>query len=170
MADRPPVFMTAPVVVANSNAETSLISTTVPANTLRVGSSFRVMAQGIGSTTSTAQTMTFRLRIGGETLTGTLTASLAQAYSASQTNKAWRVDFDIIVREIGSSGEAIAGAWAWSELNTTVAAVTEGVTQTSTVALDTTIPRDIELSCQWTNVNVANSLSCQIALIEVRTP
>lgn len=98
---------TSGAALANSTTPTSLLPTaavyTLPANFVDVGSSFRVKASGVFSTTGTP-TLTLSLYLAGSTFC----ASQAITTASGATTTTWSVEFNLTVRAIGSGTTANA--------------------------------------------------------------
>ena len=161
------VSLTTPVVVTSSTTETKLLQAVLAANLLTVGMTFRVQAYGVAGTTTSAPTMTWRVRIGPTTLTGTIALSIAPTPATSQTNKPWTLDALITVRSIGASGTHIGNGRLWSELSTTLAQANKGSATVAAVAVNTTIQNLLELTFQFGTSNAANTLTVHNATIEI---
>lgn len=126
---------------AINTTETSIVSYTVPANTIAAGTTYRVIAYG-ACTASAANVSDFRIRFGS---TGgssdTAIAALAATSATTGTGVAFRVEFDItfqstsvsqvqgILSNNGSTGIYTAQQLLLAETNTT------GLTTTSNEVL-----------------------------------
>ena len=156
-----------PVVIATSSAEVLLLGYSMPANFMVPGTSFRVTAHGIASTSTTAPTMTWRVRIGTTTLLGNIAALIAPTPAISQTGKPWSVDFLITVRSATVSGTVIGNGICMNELSTTAPNFLKGSGIANAVAVDTTAVKLIELTFQYGIANASNTLTCHNAVIEL---
>lgn len=115
------------------------------ANQLRAGQVWHLTAFGIMTTAGASPgniTITPRF---GTTVSGTsLGASAATALSASATNVAWRLEYDLIVRTIGNAG-ANSTVVGNGHFHTTVAAIAASVGNdvvfgsTASVSVDTSV-------------------------------
>jgi hypothetical protein len=152
----------------SSNTETQLTGYTITANTMIIGTTYRIDAYGVLSdAASSPGTATWRLRIGSATLTGNIACSIAPTLGTSLVNKPWHITAMLTVRSTGSGGTCIANAWLTSEVSTTLAQANKGTAQTSTVAVDTTLSRVLELTFQFGTSSASNILKCENALIEL---
>lgn len=131
---------------AIANAETVVLSFTMPANQFRTGTTLRFRGSGISSATGAVAGSTFRVRVGTTTLTGTIPASLTGT-SAIGTNIPFAIEALVTVRSNGAAG-TIIGVVIYNSnaptgnLNTTIA-----VGQVTTaVALDTTAAKLVEFT------------------------
>lgn len=92
---------------AIANTETVVLSGSIAANTLAVGSVIRLQAVGVMTNTTTATTSTWRIRIGPNTLTGVIPASAAFVNTTTaRTNVIVCVDALVLITAIGASGTA----------------------------------------------------------------
>jgi len=148
-----------------NSTETVVSSVSIPANTLAVGSTFRITATGRCTSTG-ANVSNFRVRIGTTTLTGTIPAVVTPTAAASGTNISFAVEFLVTVRTSGGSGTIIGSG---SLLNTGVTGVSNAavsINQVATaVAVDTTVANLLEVTYQA----AAATTTCtfQNALIEL---
>lgn len=161
--------ITSAVTVANTTNETSLLTVTLPANFLKVGTSIRLTASGVAGTTSSAPTWTFRVRIGsvGSVLTGNIVTSIAPTPAISQTAKGWQVDALITLRTTGSSGTIIGNGVCANELSATAPNDNKLSATTGTVVVDTTQQRDLALTVQWGTANAANTITAHNVAYDV---
>jgi hypothetical protein len=100
----PPV--SSPTALTSTSIETLILGSTwapVFANDPKAGKIYCLRAGGIISTSATASTLTLTPTFGG---TGgvALGASAAQTVPASLSNIAWYLQFDLVFRTIGASG------------------------------------------------------------------
>lgn len=129
---------------AIADTETVVVSATIPAGTLQAGDTFRIIAGGVHTNTTTPTTGSYRVRIGPTTLTGVLPAVATLAYGGSaRTDVEFMVHAQVTFRTVGASGTAIGGV-ATSFI---VSANTNGAI-TSPVTVDTTVDNLIELTYQ----------------------
>jgi len=155
---------TTTVTLANSVAETTLTgagvgSLTIPANSLKIGTSIRITAKGtIGDT----GTPTFRLRIKlGATAyidTGAVT------FGAFVGRHGWTLNAEITIRTIGAGGTAIGnGIMMVSTVgNPDLDSVNE-----ATSAINTTGALALDVTAQWGTANALNSVICTNLDVEV---
>lgn len=149
------------------NAQAQVVSCALPANFMQAGTTFRVTASGTVTTSSTPGNDTFRVRIGTTTLTGNIAATVVAAANASITAQNFYLEFLVTVRTAGATGSVVGQGIVWSE-NATTGAFTAinviGMT-TSTVAVDTTAAKVIELTA-LTGAS-SSSVTVENAAIEV---
>lgn len=143
--------------VAIANTETVVVRYVCPANTLTVGTTFRVFAYSTRAGTNTASP-TYRVRIGSTTLTGNVAASLTGISSATAGDR-YCVG-EVTIRSIGSSGSVIGGM---REGQDAVAAAVDALT--STVAVDTTASKYVELTFQSGHAD--NTYTFRVAGVEL---
>lgn len=111
------------------------------------GKRLEVQMWGVYTTTATQGTITFGLYSGtsGQAIgsAAALAVSSAVTWVASQTNRVWRMEGNLSVRTVGTSGAAVAVLEAsnLSATATDMAATAAG----STVTVDTTVSRYLAL-------------------------
>lgn len=124
--------------------ETQIVGFTVPANTLRVGSVFRLKAMGLLTNTTTATTGIIRVRFGTTTLTGNVAAGISVAFGiTARTSIPMVIEAMITVLTIGAGGTVLGAAFP-SIGNATAPVLSAPVTVA--VALDTTAAKIVELT------------------------
>lgn len=133
----------------------------IPANFLDfAGKRLEFQAYGHYTTNATATTVTFGLYSGTIAQAigsaAVLCVSAAVTMVASQTNRTWRVEGNMQVRAVGSSGNCIAVAEGsnWTSGGTDMASTAAG----STVTIDTTVARYFALAVNQSN---AQSITCR---------
>jgi len=145
--------------VSNTATETNFnTAVTIPANSLTVGSRFRIFAWGIYSVANTGDTLTFRVKYG----TTTLVLIATFTFTATQTNEAWNGVASIRVTAIGASGSMRADG------NFFVQGARGGSTGTSNgdVTVDTTLARDLQISAKWNQATSGTTIKVQNMSIE----
>lgn len=115
------------------------------ANQLRAGQAWHLTAFGIITTAGASQgNITITPRYGTTSGGVALGASAATALAASASNVAWRLEYDLIIRQVGNAGtnsKAVGNGW----FATTVAAVAAATGNivpfgsTASVSIDTSI-------------------------------
>lgn len=154
--------------VANTGAETILFpNITIPANYLQDGRTFRLVAFGQYSTTSTPS-MLFGLRYGG--VAGTLLAkSAAITTPTTVTAATWMLELYCTTRSNGSSATlmangllsifaAVAGTVASATGNAAITPMTAGGVTTPAVAtVDATGDSALALTLTWGTANSSNT-------------
>jgi hypothetical protein len=145
--------------LANSTAETVLYSLTLGANSVGLGSVYKMVAWGQASTTATP-TLTFRLRLGG--VGGTVMAVCPAITTASGiANKGWRAEGDLIlVASPGASAGWQAALRVINELNTVAPnnAVAGASNTSGGILLGSDVSRDWVLTAQWSAASASNTL------------
>lgn len=115
------------------------------ANQLRAGQIWHLTAFGILTTAGASPgNITITPRFGTSTSGTSLGASAATALTASASNVAWRLEYDLIIRTIGNAG-ANSTVVGNGHFHTTVAAIAASVgndvpfTSTASVSVDTSV-------------------------------
>lgn len=130
--------------VTIANTETMIVSMTVAANTLVVGSTFRLRAMGLWTNTTAAATSVFRVRVGINSLTGNIAAGISAAGgTTARTNIPFVIDAMVTVLSTGGSG-TVLGAVLPSVGNVIDPVLSAPVT--AAVAVDTTAAKFVELT------------------------
>lgn len=145
----PIVASTAAIV----NVETVVKSISVAANTLQAGSVFRVTAYG-QSTSTVANAVTFRVRIGTTTLTGNIPATLTVTGTTTAAGNTFTVSGLVTIRTIGATGTT-AGGMVMTESVTQPFTVLAQTSTTSSVTVNSTVANLVE----FTAVTAANTTS-----------
>lgn len=153
---------TADVTIASTVTETTLLGTvvgtlTLPADSLEVGKTVRIVVRGFLSNTGTPN-LTIRAKLGGTEVVGTGAIVTASGVS----NVGFVATFDITLRTTGGSGTVVAaGAFEYNN-GTIVNAV-----KTTTTTIDTTGSLAIDVTAEWGTSSASNTITCQIATIEI---
>lgn len=139
-----------------NTTETVLVSTTVLANTAAVGTTWRLFASGV-CTSTVANASNFRVRIGTTTLIGNVAAVVTPTAATTGTAIPFAVDALVTIRTIGAGGTVIGSIVLNNHGVTGVSAATPRVGQVvATVAVDTTADKLLEL----TYVSAATTTTC----------
>lgn len=134
---------------------------TIPANTLRVGSAYRLYAHYVFTKTAAPPTLTFEVLINGvvvETLVATFTASAA-------TVGGW-VSALVVCRTTGSTGTAMITMTQETNGGSAIASQLMATTGTATDTVDTTVSRSLQLRARMTTGVASNVLTIVQGLIE----
>jgi len=133
------------VTVTNTTVETTLWTGEMAANSLEVGNVFRFLADGIVSSASASDTVTVRVRVGGD-------VKMTLVSEAKQLNDDhWHLEANATQRTLGVSGsramhmDLVVGDYA-----------------TETIAIgtiDTTANMDVTITAQWNNAKAGNTIS-----------
>lgn len=130
-----------------NSTETVVLSATLAANTLKVGSTFRPYASGV-CTSSAANASNFRVRIGtAGTSADAIAAVVTPTAAATGTAIPFSIDFLVNVRSIGSGGTIIGSGNLTNNGVTGVSAAASVVGQVTTaVTVNTTVQNIIQIS------------------------
>lgn len=153
-----PVPLVADVVATNSTADVNILSASVAANQLRVGSSFFVNFTNITSTHNSVQTLNIWAKIGA-----TKILILALTYPGSGvTNVGVLTQIRMIVRSIGALGTVeISGLAAGS-----VAVLTNAPFIASTSgSINTTVSNTITFGMNWGAVQPTNVATTKTGIL-----
>lgn len=150
---------TATATVANTGTESTLIgsgvgSLTLPANSLTPGRSVRLTARGLLSSAAVPGTLTIALKLGS---TGIVTTG-AQTPTALLTDLFWECEVLLTCRTTGATGTVIAQG-SFRYFAAAVGAITGWeMIDTSTVTVDTTASKSIDLTADWLTADASNSI------------
>lgn len=162
-ADLAPGFDTggASAIIANAtatNAATNLTccSMTIPAGKLRVGSVYRFLgyfvAVKVGGTA--LPTYTCELLINAVVVASFVITPVATAATYTGTIIGW-----MTVRSIGAGGTAMCHIQTQNDVGATIASQLGGNNGTTTVAIDTTVARTVEMRMRMTTAVASNVLT-----------
>jgi hypothetical protein len=141
-------------------------NTTIPANFLVPGMILRVVAHGRFSNTGTP-TLLLGVYYGG--VAGTkLAATGATTTTTGATNWPWRLEAEIVIRSIGSSGTAVTTGKVQiaSSLTSFGTVIPIDAAATAAVTIDTTAAKALTIGAQWGASSSSNTLTCHSALVE----
>jgi len=133
-------------------SETQVVGLAIAADQLVAGATYILEAHGTAANSSGAdRALTIRCRIGTTTLAGNVAGSRAPNIKDGAASEGFLVRFHFTVRTAGASGTCLAGSMTAGQssnpLNTPVWVNTE----TSTVAVDTTVANVLEITAQTAN-------------------
>jgi len=154
-------------IITNTAVETSLInggvgSLSIPANTFKVGDSFRAVFGGVMNADNN-QTLRIRVVVGGVILLD----SLAQNLGASVVNDVWSLNIDFTIRTIGGPGVAsivTLGSFHYTKTNNaTVQGF--GFNTVNNTTFNTTIPTTLDVTAQWGAASTGNNIYSDIFIL-----
>lgn len=149
--------------VTVASVEKSIISLVIPANSLRVGSSFHFRAYGnFGMTLNLTSTSRSVIRVGATTLAGLMAASVTVNNTKGLSGTApLMIEGDCIVRSVGVVGAMIGRLCMWGAL---IAPFNDDISAPTTATINTTINNVLELT--YLTTNAAASTVFDVAFIE----
>lgn len=168
-------FWTAPLNSPGIGAGTALASSTtltdispapqltLPANWLYVGQRLRAVAYGIFSTTGTP-TLLLGAYYGG--VAGTAIAATGATTTQTVTTAPFRLELDLLVKSLGSSGTVWANGKAYLGSLTVPTMVWAPATQTMPVTVNTTVASALTLGAQWGTSSASNTITCEDFYVE----
>lgn len=152
-----------------STTQTRVIGTTIPANGLIAGTTYRIVAYGTADNTgASARALTLRVRCGPTTLTGNIAGERIPNILSTANGEGFRVEFTFTVRTAGASGTCIANG---QTSGSSTAPLNSGIfvsNTTSTVAVDTTVANVLELTAVTGHASATANFT--VATIERLTP
>ena len=152
----------AQVTISNTVVETTLIDITgavgtlsIPANTMRVGSTSKFFIAGLIDTTSASQDITLRIKSG----TTTLSTFAVTTGTNLNAGSSFTLEGNILVRTIGVTGSIITSAM-FAAGNTGNQSFTRN--NITTGVIDTTAINTFEFTVEWAIASVNNTITSQI--------
>lgn len=139
---------TTPITAATgsiSTSQTQVVGITIPANTLAAGNSYRIFAAGV-CTSSASNAVTFRIRCGSTTLTGSIITTINPSATTTASGDGFQLHGLVTFRAIGASGTAIGSLAMLGGATQPFAVATRCDTATATTTVDTTASRILELT------------------------
>jgi hypothetical protein len=139
---------------------TGLGTRTIPANSLEVGSTFRILAKGVLRTAGGGQSINFLLKFGGNLVSTSGVIGLDSVTADS----GFDFQADIVIRSLGINATSAAGSTFHYN---NVAGNYFGKMNNVATLLNSTLPNTIELFVQWTGaVSALNALTCRSFVIQ----
>lgn len=130
-------------VGAITTTQTQVVGITVPANTFTVGSVYEFDVWG-NVTSSAANTVTMRLRVGTTTLTGNIIANVAPTATTTASNNSFHLTGTVTVRTVGASGTIIGGIQFIGQDTQPFTVRLRASQETATVTVNTTVANILE--------------------------
>lgn len=126
-----------------TTSQTQVVGITIPANTFTVGSVYEFDIWG-NVTSSAANTVTMRLRVGTTTLTGNIIANVAPTATTTASNNSFHLTGTVTVRTVGASGTIIGGIQFIGQDTQPFTVRLRASQETATVTVDTTVANILE--------------------------
>lgn len=152
---------------STTNTEEQSIGRTFAANTLAAGTCIRLEGW-YTITSSAANTVTFRARIGASSLSGTVAAQVAPTTTNTASDHSVHVTALITIRSVGSSGTAIGGMSFVAIENQPFTVGHRTDQETATITVDTTASRVVELTAVASAGTT--TIVCRQAFLQVIRP
>lgn len=145
---------------AITTTETVAASLTIPAGTFTVGSTYRLTCHGL-ITSSAANSVTFRMRVGTTTLTGNVAMSRALTATTTASSNGFSISGLFTVRSVGASGACLGNVMIVGSATQPFSVNAASSETTATVAVDTTVANVLEFTvvtaAGTTSVNVTQA-------------
>ena len=142
------------------SSSTGLGTRTIPANSLEVGSTFRIKATGVLRTAGGGQSINFILKIGGNLVSTSGVIGLDSVTADS----GFDFQADVVIRALGVNATSVAGSTFHYN---NVAGNYFGKMNNVATLLNSTTVNTIELFVQWTGaVSALNALTCRSCVIQ----
>lgn len=150
-----------------SNTETQVLSTSLAANALKVGTVIRVVISGQSSATTTGQTQSFNLRVGpNNNNTDGIQATFGTGASATGSSIAFRCELIFTVRTTGVSGTGFGHSSFMQHGTTGVSTVNADAGRVNSAqAINTTILNFIQVTS--VNASASGSVTVEECFIEL---
>jgi hypothetical protein len=130
---------------AITTTQTQVIGRTIAANTLSAGSTYRLKAVGVITSTA-ANAVTFRCRIGTTTLTGNIAGSRNPTATTTASANSFTIEALFTVRSIGATGTCLSNMLVIGEAAQPFSVSVAQTTSTATVVVNTTVANILELT------------------------
>jgi hypothetical protein len=130
-----------------TTTETQVKGITIPADTLVVGSVYRIEAWAT-MTSSAANVVTMRMRLGPTTLTGTVVEDINPTATTTASSDSFKVEALLTVRSVGATGTVTGGLALLGGASQPFANPTRIDQNTGTVTIDTTVANILEFTAQ----------------------
>lgn len=153
--------------ITNTTDELSLIdggvgTLTVPANMFKIGDSFRVRMTG-HIQCGNNEPLTIKIKAGATVILADTGAMNLQTTSGSSRH--FSLDIEMVIRQLGAAGVASIATGGSFQYNRSGAGGTIEGTNFSVennIDFDTTISNTLQITGQWTNASVSNSIFSEI--------
>jgi hypothetical protein len=152
--DRSDDVLLSSVTVEDTTDETIIYTAEIGSNAFVEGNVLKLIANGIFSSVSAADEVTIRIKIGGVT-TDTIVSP-----AANYTNACWSIDGRGTIRAVGVTGSL-------SYYNKLMIA-DKRETTCAVATIDTTGSNDINITAQWNNAKVGNSIVIAQGFLEYK--
>jgi hypothetical protein len=145
------------ITVANSSANTSIYSATIPAGT--IGTAYKIKATLLSkySNIAAGETPTVNITYGG---------SLVASLPIPLTNVASNDDYTLVITGVGN-GSTSSQYWT---VKNTLESRTDPVQYSSTTAVDSTVDQTLEISWDWQTADSGNTITSINGCIEQFAP
>lgn len=130
-----------------TTTETQVKGITIPANSLVVGSVYRIEAWA-NVTSSAANVVTFRVRLGPTTLTGAVVDSINPTATTTAAGESIRIEALVTVRSVGATGTVIGGVLMVGGASQPFSVATRVDQNSATTTIDTTVANVLELTAR----------------------
>ena len=153
--------------ITNTTTESSLIGTglgslSIPSNGFQIGDTFRVVMGG-RLTNSNNEDLTIRVKSGSVILANSNLQTLT-----THSNDTFKIEIDFTIRNIGGTGVAnivTLGTFQTIKKNSSQILGFEFTDENNTT-FDTTIPNSLDITLEWDNAIVGNSIYSQIFTLQ----
>lgn len=155
-------------IAANSvlidNNEDNIVYAIIPANTMVVGSTYRIRAFGQVVSNSAAHTVTIRVRFGPSSPSGAIIASRAPTTTGSASSDPFSVEALVTCRSVGATGSLVGGIVIQGNATQPFNAAQFIGNSGSPVTVDTTVQNLLELTAVTSNAGT--TVRFHVATIE----
>jgi len=148
-------------IVTNTTVKTSIIrngigSLNIPPKGFNVGDSFHAKLGGVMSC-SQNETLDFHIESNGVVLVDSEPLELS-----ASTNKAWELELDFTIRDVGDAGTASIKSNGQFVHNKNGNNVYEGLTfnTLNNTTFDTNVANNLDIYLQWGSASASNSIVC----------
>lgn len=126
-----------------TNTQTQVATATIPANTFVAGARYRIRISGT-ITSSAANAVTMRIRVGPTSLTGAIIVSQAPNATTTASNDGFVWEADVTCRTVGASGTLYGSSFYLGSASQPFAQLGGHSSSTAAVTVDTTVSNILE--------------------------
>jgi hypothetical protein len=153
------------IVNSNYTSEASIISAVIPQNLMKIGTTFRIIAEGYLYSTM-ASPILWNIKLG--TNMPIPVVSIQTNTGQNTVNQHWHFEALVTIRTMGTTGKAVGRGHVFGSFGSNGSFVYLGETKNITqVDIDTTVTNTLSLNFKFGILNPVNNLFCDTATIEV---
>ena len=152
--------------LTNTTTETVLDSFTLPADTLKAGTTVRIRGWGIATATNSTDTLIVKVYVGGTG--GTAILAIPASAVDAVNDDIWSFDCYVACRTAGASGTAVAFARGEITLAGEFAAAGTVVTDTTaSFTVNTTTTQQLAVAATWSVASTSNSCRNDMFIVDI---
>jgi hypothetical protein len=149
-------------LLANSTTETSLLSYTIPANTVAAGTVYRIKAGGNLDNIATSGALPLRVRVGGPGGVQVFSINMASA-GTTGVKTGWIIDIDVVFRGAASGATPMTCRGFGQIMKASFFSAATGDVSTA----DMTVDKALTITGQWATADAGNILRLEYGTVEL---